>query len=71
MKRSISLQLAAFVVIRVVLNTMIRMVYPYSNAFASGLTEDKFFLGLVIDYMPKPGLGGASTFHAFHDQESL
>ena len=41
------------------------------NAFAVGLDEDKIFLGLLVDYMPKPGLGGASTFSAEHDQESI
>lgn len=48
MKRSISLQLVAFVAIRVVLNTMIRMVYPYSNAFASGLNIDIKTLSLGV-----------------------
>ena len=33
------------------------------NAFAAGLTEDKIFLGLSVDYVPKRYQGSPSTYN--------
>lgn len=34
-------------------------------------TEEMNMYGILIDYMPKPGLGGPSSFDSAHDNEDL
>lgn len=58
MKREITIQLIFFVIIRLVINTMIRMVYPYLNVFASGLGVDVKSLTLGITIRSGVGILG-------------
>ena len=37
------------------------------DAFAAGLTEDKIYLGLLIDYMPKTHEGSSLTYNGDHN----
>lgn len=39
------------------------------DAFAAGLSEDKFFMGLLIDYVPKRAQGHPSTYNPAVDSE--
>lgn len=39
------------------------------DAFAGGLTEDKFFLGLQLDYVPKRAQGAPAAYNPAHDSE--
>jgi hypothetical protein len=41
------------------------------QAFAAGLTEDKFFMGLLVDYVPKRGLGSPESWNPSIDREGL
>ena len=63
MKRSLSIQLIAFVAIRTVLNTMIRMVYPYISIFASGLNVDIKTLSMGMTL--RAGVGALGPFLAY------
>ena len=58
LKRSLRLQLPAIVLVRTVINTMIRMVYPFLPAFGRGLGVDLWQLSLALTYRSVAGVFG-------------
>ena len=58
MKRPLSLQILLFIIIRIVLNTMIRMVYPYLGSFSSGLGVDITALSRALTLRSAAGIFG-------------
>ena len=58
MKRSLSIQLPAFIATRSVINTMIRMVYPFLPIFGRGLGVDLRMLTLGITIRSASGVVG-------------
>lgn len=58
MKRPLLLQIAAFVVVRTLLNTMMRMVYPFLPVFGRGLGVDLAALSLALTFRSATGALG-------------
>ncbi len=58
MKHSLSIQLPAFIATRGVINTMIRMVYPFLPIFGRGLGVDLRLLSLGITIRSASGIIG-------------
>jgi MFS transporter, DHA1 family, inner membrane transport protein len=58
LKRSISVQIAAFIAIRTTINTMVRMVYPFLLVFGRGLGVDLGMLSLAITIRQASGIIG-------------
>jgi predicted MFS family arabinose efflux permease len=58
MPPSLRLQIPAFIAIRVVLNTMLRMVYPFLSVFALGLGVDVHMISLAVSLRAIPGVLG-------------
>jgi predicted MFS family arabinose efflux permease len=58
MKRSLSIQLPAFIATRGVINTMMRMVYPFLPIFGRGLGVDLRMLSLGITIRSASGIFG-------------
>jgi predicted MFS family arabinose efflux permease len=63
LKRSLRLHIPAFVATRIVLNTMVRMVYPFLPAFSRGLGVDLRVLSLALSI--RSGAGVFGPFLAF------
>ena len=58
MKRSLSVQLTAFIATRGIINTMLRMVYPFLPIFGHGLGVDLRMLSLGITIRSASGVFG-------------
>ncbi len=58
MKRSLRIQIPAIIVTRVVINTMIRMVYPFLPVFGRGLGVDLGLLSLAVTFRSAAGVFG-------------
>jgi predicted MFS family arabinose efflux permease len=58
LNRSLRIQIPAIVATRVVINTMIRMVYPFLPAFGRGLGVDLALLSLAVTFRSAAGVFG-------------
>lgn len=57
-RRKISVQIAVFIIIRTVINTMIRMVYPFLSFFSRGLGVDLAAVSYALSLRSLAGLVG-------------
>jgi len=58
MKKALALQMPAFIGVRIAINTMVRMVYPFLPIFGRGLEVDLRMLSLAITIRQVSGLLG-------------
>lgn len=58
MKKPLSIQLSVFIAIRTVLNTLVRMAYPFLPVFGRGLGVDLYWLSLALTLRSATGLFG-------------
>jgi len=63
MKDSLRNQIPAFILTRTILNTAVRMVYPFLPAFGRGLGVDMWAVSLAVTY--RSAAGGLGPFLAF------
>jgi predicted MFS family arabinose efflux permease len=58
LKNSLRFQVPAFIAVRLVLNTMIRLVYPFLPAFGRGMGVDLWLLSLAVTFRSASGIIG-------------